>query len=798
MNRLFYFFLLLCSYPCKTISQNRYDVFISHSGNDSNSGTTPLLPKQTFTGAIPVLNKFAFVNGKVSIGLKSGESFNDALTPFYPVQVGTYFDPSVKNNFAVLNGSDEYNTGWVRAAGSSHIFQQAIQTTGFSGETIGGYNYIFVIEIDKELEKISPLTARKILVFAPSLAAADTIPGSFYEPAGIIDNILVSIHTSDGKSPNLHSKYRYEVAVRNRAINAYDYDNNRFENIMVRGYGAGYGLIPGGVNSYFNKIIFGPGAATHHVVLKSGTINNSLFLPGPKNLNSIAVTFYNAEGFKRHNKIVNSIFLDIPNAIYSHTSDASNSNYASVELNNVVAFADSSQGGQFMSTSDNDSVKLNNVYTDKYTIGFNVGHNNISAKHVTIKNSYFKDVTTGIAFGSNDIQASISNVFIKSDAMHYVSGISMQNNTSLKLTNSILHIKATGNTGAFIVGSGGVFNNISATGNIFIGDVDAENIVNVAVTNTDKGIGTSSDIWSNNVYVLLRGDKMVWAVTNRATNEGNNWVQSFNEWKKQSGQDRNSLFFDLRNDRRGLKAIFTDPDNGDYELAETPEGNKIRALRAGMTNPITCFLKKPTYEEAAAIIREGKVLSANSCKSPCLRTTIRVNTQFSTAILNNSQIKLQWNVKDRQNIHHFEIERAVGSSQYLKISETLVVNDSTYTFIDIDIQPNLIYHYRLAVVTNTGYKCYSVINTATPVYNKLSMNIYPNPSPGKINILVNGYTGIANLIISNSIGQTILEKELNIETSIAQLIDLTRQLKGVYWLRLKTHDGRSLQSFLVK
>ncbi len=347
----------MCSYSYKSISQNRYDVFISHAGNDSNSGTTPLLPKQTFGGATALLNKFASAKGNVSIGLKSGDTFYDAFTPSYPVQVGTYFNDSHKSVFAILNGSDEYNTGWSLAKGSSNIYQQAIQTAGFAGESVGGYNYIFVIEIDKELEKTSPLTARKILAFAPSLAAADTIPGSFYEPDGINDSILVSIHTTDSKPPNLHPKYRYEVTVRNRAINGYTFDNNRFENIMVRGYGAGYGLIPGGVNTYLNKIIFGPGAATHHVVVKSGIINNSLFLPGVKNLNSIAVTFYNEQGFNRSNKISNSIFLDIPNAVYSHTSYGSK--YASVELDNVIAFADSSQGGQFMSTSDNDSVKLN-------------------------------------------------------------------------------------------------------------------------------------------------------------------------------------------------------------------------------------------------------------------------------------------------------------------------------------------------------------------------------------------------------------------------------------------------------
>jgi hypothetical protein len=81
-------------------------------------------------------------------------------------------------------------------------------------------------------------------------------------------------------------------------------------------------------------------------------------------------------------------------------------------------------------------------------------------------------------------------------------------------------------------------------------------------------------------------------------------TNSFEVWKQQSGQDSNSLFFDLRHDRRGLRAIFVDPENGNYELANTREGNEIAALRAGMTTPITCFLQRPSFEQAAFLVKE--------------------------------------------------------------------------------------------------------------------------------------------------------------------------------------------------
>ncbi len=790
-----FFLLLLCFCTLNAISQSQFNVFISNSGNDSNAGTSPLVPKRTFNGSLPLLNKLA-ATGKVSIGLKAGDTFNDALTPSYPVTVGSYFTASQNTGFAVLNGSDNYNTGWLKAASLSNVFQQAIAAKGFSGEPVGGYNYIFVIEIDKELEKSSPLTARKLLSLAPSAAAADTMPASFYELPGVVDSIIVFIHTSDGLPPNLHPKYRYEVTVRNRAVNAYDHDDNQFENLIVRGYGAGYGSLPGGTNSIYNKIIFGPGAAVHHVVIKSGTINKSLFLPGAKNINGIAVTFYNVEGFSRRNNIYNSIFLDIRNAIYSHTSYGSN--YGSVHLNNVIGFADSLEGGQLISTSDNDTVILNNVYTDKYTVGFNVGHNNISAKSITINNSFFKDVTSGIAFGSNAVNAALDNVFIRTNGKNNVAGVSPGSNTSLKLRNSIFHIKANGSTGYCIVGSGGTSNSISAKGNVFIGDTDVDGDVNIAVTNTDQGIGTSADKWSNNVYILLKGKDMVWNVTNGATNGGSNKITSFSEWKRQSGQDKNSLFFDLRNDPRGLKAIFFDPENGDYELALTPEGNQVRSLQAGMTNPITCFLNRPSYEEAASIIMNGQTLSANTCKSPCMGTAIRTATIFKTTTLNNSQTKIEWHVEDSKNIEHFEIERAAGNSAYSKIAETTLTTDSMYSVVDSDIQPNVTYRYRLVVVSNIGYKCYSPFKTVSTTLKDYSLTVFPNPSRGKIAVLIKDYSGCAELVITNVLGQKIFEKKVTIEAGVPQQLELKGPGESIYWLKVITPGKTLVNSFILK
>lgn len=795
-QRLVVCFLFL---PCLSFAQDKFDFYLSNKGNDTYPGNFKILPRKTIAATAPLLKKFSVDHGGVRIGLKSGDIFEENLVTSYPIQIGAYFDSSTQNDFAVLNGSKEFNTGWIKQPGSSNTFEQAIPYTGFTGygiNGIGSYSYIYVIEIDRALEKIAPFTARKPLKFVTSLSDVENTAGSFYSPINTNENPKqVFVHTSDGSSPDANTKYRYEVSVRDFAVNSTSQPNNVFENLWVRGFGAGIGMLPGGNNSYYNKIVFGPGAAIHHLVVRSGIINHSLFLPGPENTNDFAVVFYDTEGLGRHCTIKNSMFLDIVSPVYTHTSLGTN--YGAVELDNVVGFTDNTTSAGFMFTSNNDTVLLNNVYTDGYLCGYNYG----SAKYAAISNSYFKDVRFGIAFSpKNPVRSSVNNVFIKTKGNTYTAGIYMQANTSLTLTNSIIHVTNNytsyfANAGAFVNGTGATTNKIAASGNIFICDIFPSATLVASTTNTNNGVATSTDTWENNVYILLRGNKISWTATNAATNKGNHNIQNFDDWKEQSGQDKHSLFFDLRNDPRGLKAIFTDPDNGNYDLANTVEGNQIAALRAGMISPITCFLGKPTYEEAAALIRNNKVLSINTCRNPCQQNKIRVNSTFDITAVNDRQIKLEWNTSEQQNISRYEIQKATGNSYFKRISSIPVSKDSLYSFID-EIQAGIPYQYRLLLVASTGNTCYSDIRTIKINDNK-TFTIYPNPSSGKITISMNGYIGKANFIISNSCGQPILKKEI-FSLYSTNVLDLTNEPKGFYFLKVETSNGITVQKFLLQ
>lgn len=789
------FYLTACVF-----AQSSFDFYISNSGSDSNTGHSIILPKKTIAGASASFPNVVATNGTVKIGFKSGDIFNETLSPAYPLQAGTYFNKNGNKKFAIFNGTNVFDSGWIRTTGTINTFEQKVPLTGFATYgivNVGQYSIVCVFEIDKIQELFAPVTARKQLQLAASLQGADANPGSFYEPITKAENPkTIYIHTSNSSSPNKNARYRYEVTVRDRAFNSTYQQSNHFERLWIRGYGAGNGMIPAGANSSFNRMIFGPGAGIHHLGLRGASINNSLFLPGPKNTNGFAVVFYDVEGFGRHNKISNSIFLDIKYPIYTHISYGTN--FGALELDNVIAFANKEEAESFLQTGNNDSLFLNNVYAKQYKYGY-AG----TAKFFVIKNSVFIDLARGIIFSYRKLQASVANSFFKTGGTGTVSGIEMGDSTDLVLTNSIVHLKNDNSTagtsiiGNCVLGAAQKNNRIVATGNIFICDVGPEKNIIAASANANNGNSILKDQWQNNVYVLLRGNKITWRIINKIYTGSRTDVETFEEWKQQSGQDKRGLFFDLRKDPRRLKAIFVDPDNGDYALANTIEGNKIKELMAGMVSPVSCFLKKPTYEEAAKIIMEDAVLSANACRSPCVQNSIRINYQFNESLPSDKKVQLQWNIEDERSVDHYEIQRSFGNSDFINAGSVQASGAANYSFEDKDVQPGIEYRYSLVLVTKLGDKCYSAIRSIK-IKDGKSLTIYPNPSSGKIMLLLNGYAGSAKITVTNTIGSIVFSKGFNIIYGIPTIFDLSAQSKGLYWMKIQTDKNTSLQSFILK
>ena len=185
----------------------------------------------------------------------------------------------------------------------------------------------------------------------------------------------------------------------------------------------------------------------------------------------------------------------------------------------------------------------------------------------------------------------------------------------------------------------------------------------------------------------------------------------------------------------------------------------------------------------------------DACRNPCQQNTIRINHSFDATIINSRQVRLDWNISEQQNITQYEVQKATGNLPFQRLSKIPVSTDSLYSFVD-EVQPGIPYQYRLIITDPAGGRCYSETRSIKINDNK-AFTIYPNPTPGKVFVSMNGYIGKANFIISNVKGQVLRENEI-FTLYDAQALDLTDLPKGIYFLKVATSKGIYVQKFLIQ
>lgn len=795
--------LVLCSISFALRGQQIPVFYLSNSGNDYFPGNTSVFPRQTFQGSLRLFSNIGTTYGQLPLKLRGGDIFQETFYPGYSVNMGTYQRNNTNPQLAILKGSSAFDQGWIQDSTYPNVYYQDIPFSGFYGNGIndlGSYSFIYPLEIDRAKEFTLPYTSRKPMILAKRLSQLDSIPGAFYEAVGpaTINPIRVYIHTSDHQSPNAHPQFKYELSIRDRAVNASRNANNLFENLWVTGYGAGHGMLPGGDHSTYRNIIFGPGAGIHHLVTANADVSQSLFLPNARFSGEFALVYYDPQGLQRTNRIRNSIFLDIESPVYSHIG--SGSNYAKFEAQQVLSFADSLDAGSFISVNNTDTAILQQLHGEKHPTAFW----SISPKYSLVKNCHFIDASKAFYYEDQPTTSEIQNVFTCFKISPFSYGIRMGKHTRLKLTNSIFYARKGDSVNIIpnfpprmFLGSGQDSNHIEARGNIFVFDGDSNEVFHMANANVRNGAGTGADIWQNNVYVFVGGKSIQWTANSSSTTASAIPINSFEDWKQQSGQDQNSLFFDLRNDSRGLKAIFADPEQGDFELATTDEAIQIRRLGAGMTEPIACFPKKPTYEQAAEMIRTNTPIRFNECRNPCFNRSIRIRgLSLSDSLLNTRSVQLRFEVPDQQNIRQYGVQRSLGFSNFVTIATQPVTPDGQYQVIDKTIQPNLVYHYRLQITNSSGINCFSSPISVKSIDQQNKPVIFPNPSNGNVQIWLNGHLGKTELSLINQLGQVVYSDSKQTVYGYNLSVNFSTFPKGVYWLKL-TMGGTSHMEKLV-
>jgi hypothetical protein len=697
--------------PDGTQYPTAFRYFVSPAGSNAASGLTPALAKQTIAGLSGLLT------ANKSTGLKAGSQFREQLTPTaHGLIIGAYARTDA-NRYAVINGSDVHNSGWTSV---SSYFTKSI---AHSLSPIDGYNGIVVMEIDTTLEKTAPLSAINYLTYVANTTLVNSTAGSYTYT--FANPSTVAIRPTSG-SPG-SNKYRYEVVTRMAGIEAYAYNNLNVSNIWFKSAGAGYGPINAGDNTTLNNVII-TGGATHHFVLKSGHINNAYF--GRTSLDmvngSTPATFYEVNASGNVSSIRNSIFYKTQNAFIAHTSGGGN--HRKISFDNVYFFGDSTVFGSntVLGGDQIDTFLVNRFYVD------NTGSvGNPAVPYMEFRNSMFVNMAKpGFLFNhpnDNVREAIFDNIFFKTYAHNGNQSTAStgsarlfytaNSNTSVTIQNSTVHVKSSWTTGG-INQQGGFSGAKTVLNNIIISEVST-------AFKVPNGAPTTSNY---NVYIFLSGAGFRWSV-NPALNGGDPEA-TLAQWQSISGQDANSIAIDLSSNPLGLRAVFVDPDGGNYTLL--PGGQytaQILAIQAGMRTPLRGWITTPTPEQSVEAVMTGAVPLLMDWKQFSSGSPYNVPTnyvKYTPAVLTAGRIPVVTAFNTIQD--YVGLTYAPASGLYVKST-----NNSSGNALQVENgDGRLLISAGNAGVINIGWP-QSNSNTSTFV-NLYSLDGSDNPSHGGIRL----------------------------------------------------------------
>ena len=80
--------------------------------------------------------------------------------------------------------------------------------------------------------------------------------------------------------------------------------------------------------------------------------------------------------------------------------------------------------------------------------------------------------------------------------------------------------------------------------------------------------------------------------------------------------------------------------------------------------------------------------------------------------------------------------------------------------------------------------------------NNASIKIFPNPTTGMTNIMVNGIDGNAVLNIYSLLGQSVFTKNLN--GNLKTELDLTNLTKGIYLVKISNENANILRKLIIQ
>ena len=260
------------------------------------------------------------------------------------------------------------------------------------------------------------------------------------------------------------------------------------------------------------------------------------------------------------------------------------------------------------------------------------------------------------------------------------------------------------------------------------------------------------------------------------------------------------VYFDVPPAKRDIALPVTWDDSTNIDYTTVDFGGNSSMLVADPTNAVNTVLQSD--KTAGAMVWGGTSFGnglATAIPFSAGNTTISARV-YSPAIGVVVKLKAEDQTNGSLSVETDVTTTQIGWDTLIFDMSNNSANTPAINFATTYDKLSIFYNFGVSpTVTETYYVDDVVFGSFTTGLNNVvlnkTFNVYPNPANGFVIIESENLSGINQLIITNSLGQVVIEETINGTSN--NRIDVTNLENGIYFMILNSESGMSTSKFLV-
>lgn len=174
-----------------------------------------------------------------------------------------------------------------------------------------------------------------------------------------------------------------------------------------------------------------------------------------------------------------------------------------------------------------------------------------------------------------------------------------------------------------------------------------------------------------------------------------------------------------------------------------------------------------------------------------------------TATPKAATIQLDWATANEFDNKGFQVERQItGENAWSNIGfvngQGNTTTGHTYQFVDRNVNSNVTYLYRLVQLDLNNAKTISNIVSAMVEGQSTAVSITPNPAIDHVVVSINATDATSATVSLLSISGQVLNVNTNANTTGATRVDLSTYPSGIYFIRVETAQGATVEKVVKR